>query len=128
MHQQLLFNKLARKFDKPFKGKFKWAADERFYGNIQDIISLIEEAFYCLESELPPDAKSWDPLKELASKVKTVDEDIVTAQVSPHGWSLVDRFNNMTKGFHFIQDEDKAKKVRELEKELSKEKKGQWTE
>ena len=121
--QAILLNRASRKFDKPFKGNFKFKGDERFYNYTQDILSLLEETLYQLQSVLPESSKAWEPFKAVCGKVRSVEEDIVTAQVSPHGWALIDRFNDSQTGFKFIDDPEKAKALKELEKELTKEKK-----
>ena len=79
--QELFFRIASRKFDRPFKGEFKWASDRRFYEYIQELKSVLEEAFIDLQSDLPGESKAWNPLKLLAGKLQGFEEDIVTAQV-----------------------------------------------
>ena len=120
--QRINLSIVTRKLDKPFK-KFKWAGDERFYGNVQEIKNKLEIAYFQLESETEVQPKTREAFEDLANTIQSVEDDIVTAQVSRHGWATVDRYHDRKEGFKFIGDPDKAKELKEMERELDKERK-----
>ena len=118
--QELFFRIASRKLERPFK-KFKFPGDERYYNQLQELKAVLEEAEIHLDKELPGSSKAWNPLKELASKLTGFEEDVVMAQVSKHGWKAVDRYHDRTRGFKFVEDPEKAKGLREVEKEFDRE-------
>ena len=118
--RELFFRNMSQKIERPFK-KFKFPGDQRYYDQLQELKALLEEAEIHLVAELPESSKAWNPLKELATKLKSFEEDVVVAQASKHGWKVVDSYHDKVRGYRFIEDPEKAKGLKEIEKELDRE-------
>ena len=122
--QNLCFSIFSRKIDKPLQdSEYKFQGDRRFHKVLEEIKDSLEESFFHLRKDLPSDSKAWDPFNEVVAKVQEAEDNIITAQMSRHGWKLIDEYTDKKRGFAFIEDRDKAKELKELEKQLDKQQK-----
>ena len=47
-----------------------------------------------LRKDLPSNSKAWEPFNEVVAKIQDAEDNLITAQVSRHGWKLIDEYTD----------------------------------
>ena len=93
--QNFCLSIFSQKIDRAFKdGEFRFQGDRRFYKVLEEVKDSLEESYFHLMKDLPSDSKAWEPFNEVVAKIQDAEDNLITAQVSRHGWKLIDEYTD----------------------------------
>ena len=61
---------------------------------VEEVKDSLEESYFHLMKDLPSDSKAWEPFNEVVAKIQDAEDNLITAQVSRHGWKLIDEYTD----------------------------------